>query len=368
MQNPSQRGCFSRKNMMALALAGAAALSPACASGEEESAVAAGSDASASASSAADQPATTSSVADAPVPDTGLFHAPEPWTKAVADLPKNAESDSIVGWLNDNGGWGTHRLRIAFDIKVLRATGEVPFRDFSPTEDFYTPDCDQVPFPLPPGGAIEDEDGYTCTDDGDCHLLVVHEPSHKLYEMWRANVSGGDFKGGCVAVWDLDKSYSAGRGENCTSADAGGFPVSAMVFTADEVARGSIDHAIRFILPNSRIRRGVYVHPATHASEALHGGPDAPPYGVRLRLRADYPLEKLPTEGARVVARALQRYGMLLADGGKVPLTAADDRFTEHKWSEVGVEPDSLGDIAVTDMEVVDMGETIQATGDCARE
>jgi hypothetical protein len=297
----------------------------------------------------------------------GLFRAPEPWTKPVAGLPKSDVSDAIIGWLDGSGGWGTHRLRIDFGLQLLHAEPDAPFVDFTPTDEFYTPDCDHVPFPLPAGGALEDEDGYACTTDGDCHLLVVHEPSHKLYEMWHANMSGGTLQGGCAAVWDLDRSYTDGRGENCTSADAGGFPIAAMVWSADEVAKGSIDHAIRFILPNNRIRRHVYVHPATHASGALHGGPDAPPYGVRFRLRADYPLETLPNDAARVVARALQRYGMLLADGGKVPLTALDDRFTEHKWSEVGIGPDTLGDIQVTDMEVVDMGEPLDATGDCVR-
>jgi hypothetical protein len=297
----------------------------------------------------------------------GLFQAPEPWNKAVDGLSKSDVSDAVIGWLDGQGGWGTPRLRIEFSLKLLHAGADAPFTPFTPTDDFYTPDCDHVPFPLPPGGALEDEDGYSCTTDGDCHLLVVHDPSQKLYEMWRANMSGGELQGGCAAVWDLQRSYPDGRGENCTSADAGGFPVGAMAWSADEVAKGSIDHAIRFILPNSRIRRGVYVRPATHASLPLHGGPDAPPYGVRLRLRADYPLDTLPTDGARVVARALQRYGMLLADGGRVPLTALDDRFTEHKWDEVGIEPDSLGQIRVTDMEVVDMGDVIEATGDCVR-
>lgn len=301
------------------------------------------------------------------VPAGGLFSNEQPWTKDVSASPKSAESDDILGWLEEHGGWGTPRLRIEFSIKVLHASADTPFLDFTPTEDFYSPDCDKVPFPVPAGGALEDEEGYECTTDGDCHLLVVHPGKRRLYEMWRANITNGGFKGGCAAVWDLDERYERGRGANCTSSDAGGFPVSAMVFTADEVAKGSIDHAIRFILPNSRIRRGVYVAPATHASSVLKGGPNAPPYGVRLRLREDFPLSRLPTEGARVIARAMQRYGMILADGGRVPLTAADDRFTEHKWADVGVDPDSVGGIRVTDMEVVELGEPVQATGDCVR-
>ena len=357
MHNSSQRSSFSCTPLAAIVLAGAGALLAACAAGNPDS----------PSTEAGDSPAHAAPRELAAAGGATLFHAPEPWTKPVDGLPRSHASDAIIGWLAENGGWGTHQLRIEFGLEVLHATGQVPFRAFTPTEDFYAPDCDAVPFPVPPGGALEDEDGYECTTDGDCHLLVVHEPSQRLYEMWRANISGGDFKGGCATVWDLNRSYPAGRGENCTSADAGGFPISAMVFTADEVARGSIDHALRFILPNSRIRRGVYVHPASHASESLHGGPDAPPYGVRFRLRADYPLESLPSDGARVVARAIQRYGMLLADGGRFPLTAADDRFTQHKWSEVGVDVDALSAIAVKDMEVVDLGETIQATGDCVR-
>src|SRR5207237_2371689 len=148
--------------------------------------------------------------------------------------------------------------------------------------------------------------------------IVVHEPSHTLFEMWRANIIGTTFNGGCAAKWDLAKSYPANlRGDGCTSADAGGFPIAAMLFSADEVAAGDIPHAIRFILPNARMRAGVYVHPASHAG-GPSGGPSLPPYGVRFRLRADYPLATLPSDAPRVLARAMQRYGMLLADGGNI--------------------------------------------------
>ena len=302
----------------------------------------------------------------AKAPSDRLFSAPQPWTKDVSSLAKSESSDEIIGWLDDHGGWGTSPMRIEFGIKLLEADDSTPFQSFTPTEEFYSPDCENLPFPVPEGGTLEDESGYECTTDGDCHLLVHHKPTNKLYEMWRANITSRGFFGGCAVVWDLNKSYNRGRGRGCTSADAGGFPVSAMVFTADEVAKGSIDHAIRFILPNNRIRKGVYVWPATHASDALKGGPSAPPYGVRFRLRRDYPLEDLPSEGARVIARAMQRYGMILSDGGRVPLTAMNDQFTTHKWSEVGVDEHSMAAINVSDMEVVDLGEPIKLD-DCER-
>ncbi len=198
-----------------------------------------------------------------------------------------------------------------------------------------------------------------------------------LYEMWQAfyppsatvfNSGGGPF------VWDLTKAYPPNlRGDGCTSADAGGFPIAAMLFTADEVAAGHIDHAIRFILPNARIRNdATYVHPASHSGVNDHMpvvNPDAPPYGIHLRLKSTFDLTSLPTAGAATVAKALQKYGMFLADGGNIALTAADDRFTTAQWTDpdVDVDPKALSALQVTDFDVVDMG-TVVTTGDnCVR-
>jgi serine/threonine-protein kinase len=297
-----------------------------------------------------------------------IFEAPNAWNTPVESDPPSPTSQAVIDALLAAGGFGFGKFQIDFSITVLHADAATPKLDFTPTGDFYTPDCDHVPFPVPKGGAVEGEAGYTCTNDGDCHLLVVHSDEHKLYEMWRANLVGNNFEGGCASVWDLTKSYPGSlRGEQCTSADAGGFPIAAMVFTADEVAAGSIDHAIRFILPNDRIRHGSYAHPATHTTGACKGGPDAPPYGVRLRLRNYFPLASLPSDGARVIAKGLQKYGMLLADGGNIALTAADDRFTAHTWSEVGVDSHSLLAITPKDFEVVGLDATVPYDGNCVR-
>src|SRR6185295_17398598 len=110
----------------------------------------------------------------------------------------------------------------------------------------------------------------------------------------------------------------------------------------------------------------IYVHPGTHSTNPTSGAADAPPYGVRFRLRHDFPLETLPSDGARVVAKALQKYGMLLSDGGHIALTAQSDRFTQHKWNEVGLDSHSLVALQVGDMEVVDMGDPIPWS-DCVR-
>jgi serine/threonine-protein kinase len=272
----------------------------------------------------------------------------------------------VIAYL-DSVGWGTGALRIDFSIEVLEAASDAPLLAFTPTEDHFLPDCDLDPVPVPPGGALEGEAGYECRGDGDCHLIVVDRSRLRLFEMWRAHIVGNTFLGGCLAVWDMSRVYPpSGRGEQCTSADAAGYPIAPLLFSADEVAAGSIDHAIRFILPNSRIRRGVYVHPATHGTRATSGPPEAPPYGTRLRLRADYPLATLPNEGARTVARAMQRYGMLLADGGQIALTAQGDRFTQAGWAGL-LGPRDLDALRPRDFAMVEGGARIPLTLDCVR-
>jgi len=307
--------------------------------------------------------------ADAPVfakPTGPYFTTQMFWNQDVSTAPVSSKSASIISALRAAGGWGNgDRFQIDFAIDVLTADASTPMKTFTPTGDFYSPDCDHVAMPVPAGGNVEGESGYACTGDGDCHLLVWDAPQQKLYEMWRANISGSTFDGGCLAVWNTNMTYTDTlRGDQCTSADAAGYPISPLLFTADEVAAGHIDHAIRFILPNDHVRKG-YTRPATHATNTT-GGASAPPYGVHLRLRANYPIASLPTEGARVVARALQKYGMYHADGGQIALTAQSDRHTTAKWAGLLGSGD-LAALKVEDFEVIDHGGMITLTGDCTR-
>lgn len=307
-----------------------------------------------------------------------LFPATAIWYQDISSAALDSESSTVISGLQSHGGWGAGRFQIDSSIEVLYADATVQPRAFVQTGDFYDPDCDFVPVPVPPGGNLEGESNYACSSDGDCHLIVIQ--GTKLYEMWRADITGGTatgtpFNGGCLAVWDLTRDYwkpatppaPFARGDQCTSADAAGYPITALLFSADEVKAGAINHAIRFILPNARIRKGTYVHPATH-SGAGKGTPasDYVPYGARFRLKSSFDLASLPSDGARVVARALQRYGMFLADGGNIALTAQADTHTTAKWSGLLGALD-LSTIQVTDFEMVDGGTRIPLTLDCMR-
>jgi serine/threonine-protein kinase len=302
---------------------------------------------------------------------TQLFPPGAPWNQAVDGAALDAESGVIIAFLVANHT-ASARFQITFDFNLLFADGATPHRAFTPTGDFFTPDCDTAPVPVPSTGRLEGESTYACASDGDCHLTVIDTSTCRLHELWRANLAGGTatgtFTSGCQAIWDLSAVPPAtGRGDFCTSADAAGLPIVPLVFTADEVASGTVDHAIRFVLPNSLIRAGIYVRPGTHSTGATSGGAAAPPYSARLRLKVSKDLSGL-APGPRVIAQALKKYGMFLADGGNVTFTAATDALTTHKWSEVGVDSASLKGLSWSDFEVVDLGpRTNWNSGSCSR-
>jgi serine/threonine-protein kinase len=288
------------------------------------------------------------------------------FNRDVGDAAVHPSSQQWISSIRANGGWGYgDRLLVDFSFDVLHADASTPMREFTPMPGyFYTPDCDHQPVPVPAIGNIEGERDYACVGGGDCHLIVFDDGAGMLYEMYKADITS-TFNGGCLAVWNTRASYDDTlRGDECSSADAAGLPIAPLLFTADEVAAGEIAHAIRFVLPNDRISLG-FVRPATHGTDT-NGSSGAPPYGIHLRLDPGYPVETLPSEGARVIARALQRYGMIHADGGEIALTAATDRYTTARWAGL-LEHDDLQGLRLEDFDVIDHGEPIAYPYTCQR-
>jgi hypothetical protein len=323
-----------------------------------------------------DTRASTAHSADSP--SAGLFSGEQPWTIEVSGAAPSDRSDAIIQTLSDMGGWGTaNQLQIDFSIPIFFADGNTPHKQVIGTDPycFDGPDCDEVPaeMPVPANASVEGSPDLTCDSSGetegqgDCHLLVVDKNDHKLYETYHATQDGENIQAEGFFVWDLTKDYPPTlRGLQCTSADAAGFPIAALTPTADEVASGAIDHAIRFVLPNDRMKAGVFVAPATHAGGPDSAEPDAPPYGVRFRLKADFD-ESAFSDSQKVVLRALKTYGMLLSDGGQVPLTFADDRTSTAKWSDLGIDAQSMTMLTPDQFEVVELGPEIELTYDCVR-
>jgi hypothetical protein len=171
----------------------------------------------------------------------------------------------------------------------------------------YASESDRGPYPLPRGVPIEG--GYGST--GDRHVIVVDRSSCLDYELFAAypHDGGRRWTAGSGAIFNLRSDNL--RPAGWTSADAAGLPILPGLARYDEVAAGQIDHALRFTAPCTAPR---YVYPARHEASTCSGS-WLPPMGLRVRLKASVNISGLPYE-ARVVAEALKRYGMILADNG----------------------------------------------------
>ena len=116
----------------------------------------------------------------------------------------------------------------------------------------------------------------------------------------------------------------------------------------DEVLAGEIRHALRFTV--NRTARS-YVHPATHAAGTT--GTDLPPLGLRVRLRASFPTAGLSASTATVV-RAMQDYGLILADNGSDWYLTGD---SDDRWGPLmDALVSELRGVHGSDFEVLDTG------------
>jgi hypothetical protein len=167
--------------------------------------------------------------------------------------------------------------------------------------DFYYPDeSDPGPYPIPADVRIE--------WGSDHHILVVDTSTCYLYEIYDAEFSGGQWSGGSGAIWDL--SSNALRPAGWTSADAAGLPILPGLVRYEEVSAGEIQHALRFTASSTN----GYLWPARHLTSDDQT-PRIPPMGARFRLKASFDLSSFPVE-LQVILRAMQRYGIVLADNG----------------------------------------------------
>jgi hypothetical protein len=236
------------------------------------------------------------------------FPADNPWNTDISTAPVDPNSATLIASCGDRG------LHPDFGTVWNGAPNGIPYivvpgsQAKVPVSFTYASESDPGPYPIPPNAPIEGGPNAT----GDRHVLVIDRDNWKLYELFDARpVDGGArWTAGSGAVFDL--SSNALRPAGWTSADAAGLPIFAGLVRYDEtVELAEIRHALRFTCPRTR---RAYVPPATHYASSSTD-PALPPMGMRVRLRSDFDVATYPAD-VRVILRAMQRYGMFLADNG----------------------------------------------------
>lgn len=239
--------------------------------------------------------------------DVAVFPADNPWNTDISQAPVDRLSAEYLASMGLDAP-----LHPDFGAVWQGAPSGIPYVVVGPNQPRvnvafeYADESDPGPYPIPLNAPIEGGPKST----GDRHVLVIDPQGKRLYELFNAFPEKDGWRASSGAVFDL--SSNARRPAGWTSADAAGLPIFPGLVRYEEVVeQGRVTHALRFTVKKTQ---RAYAAPATHfASRDVDE--KRPPMGLRLRLRADYPLDRFPRE-AKVILQGLKNYGMLLADNG----------------------------------------------------
>ena len=232
-------------------------------------------------------------------PACPVFPAGNVWNQDISALPVASDSDNLITKIGlDTGLHPDFGSYSGYGIPYNTVSGSQ--RKLTVRFD-YSSQSDHVGYPIPRRPRIE--------AGSDHHMLIVNSGTCKLYEMWNVRHTRRGWRAGSGAVWKM--TSNALRPDGWTSADAAGLPILPGLVRYPEVAAGVIDHALRFTAPQTR---DAHIYPARHDAGSGSSA-SLPPMGLRVRLKASFDLSQLSPQ-ARVVAVALQHYGMILADNG----------------------------------------------------
>jgi hypothetical protein len=273
-------------------------------------------------------------------PRCPVFPADNPWNQRVDRLPVVSDSARLIASIGLD-----KPVHPDFGTVYNGAPNGIPFVIVGgdtkrvPVRFKYSNESDPGPYPIPPNAPIEGGR----SSPGDRHVIVLDRATCTDYELFSAYPQdrGAYWTAGSGAIFNLRSDHL--RPAGWTSADAAGLPILAGLARYDEVARGSIDHALRFTAQCTSAR---YVYPARHHASTCSGF--YPPMGLRVRLKASVDISGLPYQ-ARIVAQALKTYGMILADNGSPWYISG---APNPRWNDDALH--QLDELTGRDFEVVD--------------
>jgi hypothetical protein len=281
-----------------------------------------------------------------------VFFAPDSvWNRPLArDEPLDPRSDVYVQeFLRQIADHPSHIATTAVSVPIYtvsRRTPRVRVRLLNPRAPLLQRALSAVPIP-------KDAREAPGTDGN----LAIWQPStDTLWEFWRARRSAdGTWTagyGGRMTDVSRNPGYYRDRRRRGRlferwfwGAPATKTPVVAGVIRLEELRRGRIDHALNFTLAEPR--RGVYTSPA-RATDGISDRPEAIPEGAHFRLDPSLDIDALALpRTARIIAKAIQRYGMILQNRSRGFVLRAEDpyRLGSDPYMGDNGEPGDPGDL-----------------------
>lgn len=194
--------------------------------------------------------------------------------------------------------------------------------------------------------------------DSDGRMIIIDKVTHTEYNISKANRTATGWEAGTVSVYNiLWNGTPVGH-----SSRGSGIPAMAGLLRPWEIRQSRIEHALAFGYTETAENKCVF--PASKA-DGHSTQPFAIPEGARLQLdpsltEADFDRMGL-SQNAKVIARALQEYGMILVDtSGSFKLYMEDlinNPFAIEQWTdpELNLTKESLYNIPYTAFHVLEL-------------
>jgi hypothetical protein len=241
-----------------------------------------------------------------------VFPRDNVWNTPITDLPINSNSATWLAAMDtsttslhpDYGPSGNPAAPYGIPWNIV-----TPRTAFTKIIFQYATQSSPGPYPLTHTTLIErGSDRHALmvdpTASATSHACTLFETYDTTY---RAN---GRSVAGSGAIWNLNSN--ALRPIGFTSADAAGLPILPGLVNYNEVASGSMNHALRF---TAQCTQQSFVWPARH--EAGQANVQCPPMGARFRLNASFTLpESSCSNFCQTVVTTMKTYGLILADNG----------------------------------------------------
>jgi hypothetical protein len=269
-----------------------------------------------------------------------LFPYNHVYNTPIVNLPVHASSASWITSIGPTSVFdakfsqvSTNNWGIPLNLVTNATTTYMP----TISAPFAPPRSYAGPYPIPASPLIE--------NGVDLHLLCLNTDNGLYYELINAVFAAGAWSADSGGMWDLSKTDFPLASNNPVWGDSAVLPMIAGLVFYDEVASGTISHALRITISNGS---GTFVWPASHADGSTGG---APPHGSRFRLKASFNISGFSANN-QVILKALQRYGGFLSDQCGASFFRING-MPDNRWNDTDIALLNTG-LTANNFEVVD--------------
>ena len=254
------------------------------------------------------------------LPDHNIFHTP------IDTMPVDSHSDT---WIASD-----------FNGRFLYYTAQ-PYNvvDNSVAPQYLTSIgyqwlSDDIPYPIPEPAKLH-------PSDYDQVLQIYNTDTNFYYNMYHAvQVRDGTWTATLANYYDLTS--------NNLRLNIGRPPEGVMQFKYDEVASGTVNHALQASVAHTD---DSYVWPYFHSNGDAHTGLTYPPVGQRFRLKSSVDISRFPPQ-SKAIAQALKTYGLIVTDQHGSAMHVQINGNDDPRWNDADL--NTLNSLNLKDFEAVD--------------